>query len=181
MRGSGHGELCRSQQALWFLLKVKWAQQWVNGKFCVMFLWSQFFKKWEKMERKAVGRDTAEEWDGPMCYKYHWEWTAEGWRSLRKGVAIIRVRGEVAQTEVLAVRVESSSQILDAHWVDYIGFADGLVTGMKDRIQDDSKISALSSWHDGVAFTEMGSLWMKQAFWGKTRYSVSGMWSMRGL
>lgn len=59
--------------------------------------------------------------------------------------------------------------------VNFTAFADGLVVGMKDRIQEDSKVSALGSQHDRVAFAETGSLWVKQAFEGKTRYSILGM------
>lgn len=59
-----------------------------------MFLSPLILKKWEKMESEAIGGDWVEEWDGLTCYKYHWGQTAEGWRSIRKGIEIISVRGE---------------------------------------------------------------------------------------
>lgn len=40
------------------------------------------------------------------------------------------------------------------------------------RSQGWSKVSAPRDWHAGVAITEFGSLCGKQAFGGKTRYSV---------
>lgn len=40
------------------------------------------------------------------------------------------------------------------------------------RSQGWSKVSAPRDWHAGVAITEFGSLWGKQAFGGKSRYSV---------
>lgn len=56
--------------------------------------------------------------------------------------------------------------------VDPTRFANRLGMRHERGIKDESKVFAFSNWHDGAAITEIGSLWVKQAFLGKMRHSV---------
>lgn len=92
----------------------------------------------------------------------------------------------MAQTRALAVKVESSSQILDTYGVDMTGFADGLVTGYQ---RENSRMIPrfLPSAPSAPGRMKLPSLRWEvcgrfRHFWGRPdTHLVSGMGSRRDL